>query len=156
MFEVFAFIQISFGFCASFMCASRILSFFVGFCIQFRFSSSSGSSTMVGFDSMAIRARVLARRSEVCFPWCFLRSCVNPGYWFRQSNLPVFQSMSGFCSFSHGKPSMIFCFPNPVTNRRVLVVLPWIVKFMSVKQVILPCLFSVPSTFQAVIGCSSG
>ena len=47
---------------------------------------------------------------------------------------------------------MIFCFPNPVTNSRVLVVLPWIVKFTLVKQVILPCLFSVPSMFRVIIG----
>ena len=86
------------------------------------------------------------------FVWFLCLLYANPRYWFRHSNIPVFQSMSGFCSFSHGKPRMIFCFPNPVINSRVLVVLPWIVKFTSVKQVILPCLFSVPSMFRVIIG----
>ena len=34
----------------------------------------------------------------------------------RHLNSPFFQLMSGFSSFNHGNPRMIFCFPNPVTS----------------------------------------
>ena len=51
---------------------------------------------------------------------------------------------------------MIFCFPRPVTSNRVLFLLPLIIRFSSTNDVILPCLFSVPSMFQAMMGFSSG
>ena len=123
--------------------------------LVFRLSSSSCSSIIVIFGSMAICANILARRREGGFPWCFLRSRANPGWGIRHLNSPVFQLILGFCSFNHGKPSMIFCFPRQDTNNWDFIVLLLMVRSRLTKWVIFPSLFTVPSTFLAVIGSLS-
>ena len=146
--EVFRFIHISFGFCASSMYPRRISSSGLGYCVQFRYSSSSGSSTIVGlivwwtgiFDLMSGRG--------VLWYHFILRGLRG----ILQVNFPVFQSMSGFCSFSQGNPRMIFCFPKPVTIRLVVISFPLIVRVRFTNEVIIPVLFFVPSTLQATRG----
>ena len=72
----------------------------------------------------------------------------------RHLNSPLFQLISGFSSFNHGNPRMIFCFPNPVTNILMFFVLPWMVALRFMYLVNFPHLFSVPSTFRAMSGSS--
>src|SRR5271155_622707 len=71
-----------------------------------------------------------------------------------QRNSPVFQLMIGFCSCNQGKPKMIFCFPRPVRNNRWVWGRPLIVNVRSAYCLIVPRLFSVPSTLRAFIGFS--
>ena len=76
------------------------------------------------------------------------------GHFGCKANFPVFQSMSGLYLVSQGKPRMIFCFTNLVMWTRVFIGLLLIVNSMSTKEVIFPFLFSVPSTFRAMISFS--
>ena len=68
---------------------------------------------------------------------------------FRQANSPIFQLMSGFCWFSQGNPRIICSFPSTVINSWVLVFLPFISSSRSTYVLIVPRLFSVPSTLKA-------
>ena len=52
------------------------------------------------------------------------------------------------------KLRMILCFPNPVISKRVIIFFSLIVSSKSTKEVIFPFLFSVPSTFCAIMGLS--
>ena len=67
----------------------------------------------------------------------------------RQAISPVFQLMSGFCWFNQGNPRIIRSFPSPVINSWVLVLLPFISNSRSTYVLIVPRLFSVPSTLKA-------
>src|ERR1700678_541245 len=71
-----------------------------------------------------------------------------------QQNSPVLQLMIGFCSCNQGKPRMILCFPRPVRNSRWVWDFPLIVNDRSTYCLIVPRLFSVPSTFNAFISFS--
>ena len=72
----------------------------------------------------------------------------------RHSNFLVFQLMLGLCLFNQGMPKMILCFPNLVNSSRVVFFCPFMVNSRSTKEVIFPFLFSIPSTFRAIIGSS--
>jgi hypothetical protein len=111
-------------------------------------SSLSISSAIVVL--IACQANIFASASGAGMPWYLfilrgLRAVL-------QVNFPVFQSMSGLCSFSHGNLRMIFCFPRPVTINLVAVSFPLIVKVRITNDVINPVLFLVPSTFRAIRG----
>src|SRR5271168_2947648 len=71
-----------------------------------------------------------------------------------QQNSPVFQLMIGFCSCNQGKPRMILCFLRPVRNSCWVWGRPLIVNVRSTYCLIVPRLFSVPSTLRAFIGFS--
>src|ERR1700678_4551610 len=71
-----------------------------------------------------------------------------------QQNSPVLQLMIGFCFCNQGKPRMILCFPRPVRNNRWVWDFPLIVNDRSTYCLIVPRLFSVPSTFNAFISFS--
>ena len=117
-----------------------------GFSVQFNRSSSSFSSIMV---VKACRALAFAKsRGQILVTLLTLK---GHGH---HLNSPLFQLMSGFSSFNHGNPRMIFCFPNPVTNILMFFVLPWMVMLRFTYLVIFPHLFSVPSTFWAMRGSS--
>ncbi len=60
--------------------------------------------------------------------------------------LPVAQSTSGLASLSHGHPKITFWRPSPVTNRHILCVHPFTESGRVVVNLIVPFLFSVPST----------
>ena len=74
---------------------------------------------------------------------------------FSPSEIPCFQLISGLYSCSQGKPRIIFCFPNPITSKQRFICSPLICAFNSTKDVIVPFLFFVPSTFRAHRGLSS-
>ena len=76
------------------------------------------------------------------------------GTYVCQWNSPVFQLMIGFCSCNQGKPKIIFCFLRPVRNSHWVWDCPLIVNERLTYCLIVPCLFSVPSTFSAFIGLS--
>ena len=69
----------------------------------------------------------------------------------RQANFPVFQSSVHLAMGSQG----YFFFPNPANMSQVHWVFPLTVRFNSTNEVIFPCLFSVLSTFQVIMGLSS-
>src|ERR1700678_192350 len=74
------------------------------------------------------------------------------GTYVCQQNSPVLQLMIGFCSCNQGKPRIIFCFLSPVRNSRWVWDFPLIVNDTSTYCLIVPHLFSVPSTLSAFIG----
>ena len=117
-----------------------------GFSVRFSHSSLSFSSMMV---VKVCRTMVFARsRGQIPVTLLTLK-----GHG-RHLNSPFFQLMSGFSSFNHGNPRMIFCFPNPVTSILMFFILPWMVTLRFTYWVILPHFFSVPSMFRAMRGSS--
>jgi len=107
---------------------------------------------------LSVVSSFFCKESRVELSVGFLLIFINRGFLFLeflQENSPVFQFISGLCSFSHGNPRMIFCFPSPVTNNQVFLLFPKIVRSRSTKLLMVPRLFSVPSTLKAFSGCSS-
>ena len=62
--------------------------------------------------------------------------------------------MIGLCFWSHGNPSNIFCFPNPVTNNWTICFCPNISIFRFMYCLMVPFLFRIPSMFIAGIDVS--
>ena len=124
----------------------------IGFLVQFFLSSSSVSPSI---RSSACLANFFAN-SRGLHVWRLLILTNRRGFFAsHQEKSPVFQLMSGFCSCSQGKPRIIFCFPNPVTNKQRFIFFLLISAFNSTKEVIVPLLFFVPSTFRAHRGLLS-
>ena len=71
------------------------------------------------------------------------------------SRVPHFQSMIGFSVSSQGKPKIKCCFPSPEIKNRVFRVRVPKIMSSSVKWVIVPLLFCVPSTLKTIRGSSS-
>ena len=121
--------------------------------VQLSLACGSSSSFSVGF-SMAFWTSIFAWSKGDDFPRFFFliqNQCLTG----RQANSPVFQSISGLCSFSQGKPRMILCFPNMANMSLVCRVFPLTVRFSSMNEVIFPCLFLVLSMFWTTRGLSS-
>src|ERR1700678_2524764 len=120
------------------------------------------SSTGVLFSSLCLFFNSLVGILFNSFSSCsfFHRCSVKRRIFFQsgtrvcQRNSPVFQLMTGFCSCNQGKPKIIFCFPRPVRNNRWVWGRPLIVNVRSTYCLIVPRLFSVPSTLRAFIGFS--
>jgi len=107
---------------------------------------------------LSVVSPFFCKESQVKLSIGFLLIFINQSFSFSeflQENSLVFQFILGLCSFSHGNLRMIFCFPSPVTNNWVFLLLLKIVRSRSMKLLMVPHLFSVPSTLKAFSGCSS-
>jgi hypothetical protein len=118
------------------------MSLSVGFCVLFNPSSTSISSSTVA-------------RGVFCGCPVLWYLLIFKNLFVRHLNSPVFQFISGLCSFNQGNLRMILYFPSPVTSKRVSILLPLMSSFNSTNEVIFPCLFFVPSTFLARRGFSN-
>ena len=123
--------------------------------VWFFISSSSTSSVIeclgVFFGSNASCASFLVRaRGWIGGPlYLMLRNhCLVPS--FHQEILPVLQLISGLFLFSQEKPRIILCFSRPVTSSHRSICLSLIFTVSSMKDVIIPCLFFVPSTLRVL------
>ena len=124
----------------------------IGFLVQFFLSSSSVSSSI---QSSACLASFFAN-SRGLHVWHLLILMNCRGFFVScQVKSPVLQLISGLYSCSQGKLRMIFCFPSPVTSKQRFVCFLLISAFNSTKEVIVPFLFLVLSTFRAHRGLSS-